>query len=43
MTRNDPNIEVLAGPERRRRWSATEKVALVAEVLLQLCAADLVG
>jgi hypothetical protein len=31
MTRNDPNIEVLAGPERRRRWSATKKVALVAE------------
>lgn len=31
MTGNNPNIEVLSGPERRRRWSAAEKVAIVAE------------
>lgn len=30
MTGNNPNIEALAGPERRR-WSAVEKVAIVAE------------
>jgi hypothetical protein len=24
-------VEVLAGPERRRRWSMTEKLSIVAE------------
>jgi transposase len=31
MTGNNPSIEVLSGPQRRRRWSAAEKVAMVAE------------
>lgn len=31
MTGNNPTVEVLAGPERRRRWSAAEKVTIVAE------------
>jgi len=31
MTGNNSNTEALAGPERRRRWSAVEKVAIVAE------------
>lgn len=31
MTGNNPDVEVLLGPERRRRWSAGEKVAIVAE------------
>ena len=31
MTSSNHKIEVLAGPERRRRWSTTEKVAIVRE------------
>ena len=31
MTSSSLKGEVLAGPERRRRWSAAEKVAMVAE------------
>ena len=31
MTENNPRPEILAGPQRRRRWSAAEKVAMVAE------------
>ena len=31
MTGNHPKSEVLRGPERRRRWAAAEKVAIVAE------------
>lgn len=30
-TSNNGNGEVLSGPERRRRWTATEKLALVQE------------
>ncbi len=29
MSSHNPNIEVLSGPERRRRWSTAEKLALV--------------
>ena len=32
MTGNTPTAEILAGPQRRRRWSAAEKVAMVAEI-----------
>jgi transposase len=31
MTNNSMNGEVLGGRERRRRWSASEKIAMVAE------------
>jgi len=31
MTGNNPKSEVLRGPERRRRWAAAEKIAIVAE------------
>jgi transposase len=31
MTGHNPKSEVLAGPERRRRWAAAEKLAMVAE------------
>jgi transposase len=31
MTSSGIKSEMLAGPERRRRWSAAEKVAMVAE------------
>jgi transposase len=31
MTGNNPKSEVLHGPERRRRWAAAEKIAIVAE------------
>ena len=31
MTGNNPKGEVLRGPERRRRWAAAEKIAIVAE------------
>ena len=31
MTGQNPKGEVLTGPERRRRWSATEKLSMVAE------------
>ena len=31
MIGNDPKSEVLRGPERRRRWAAAEKIAIVAE------------
>ena len=31
MTSNSVKSEILRGPERRRRWSAAEKVAMVAE------------
>ena len=31
MTRNYPEAEVLTGPQRRRRWAASEKLAMVAE------------
>lgn len=31
MTGSNPKGEVLTGPERRRRWSAAEKMAMVAE------------
>jgi transposase len=31
MTGANPKSEVLSGPERRRRWAAAEKVAIVAE------------
>jgi transposase len=31
MTGSNPKGEVLYGPERRRRWSAAEKLAMVAE------------
>jgi hypothetical protein len=41
------DIEILARVERRRKWSAQDKAALLAEVeaavLLQLCDADPVG
>lgn len=30
-TMNMPKSEILTTPERRRRWSATEKLAMVAE------------
>ena len=31
MTNIKRNIEVLSGPERRRRWSAAEKLAIIQE------------
>ncbi len=31
MTGNNAKGEVLHGPERRRRWAAAEKIAIVAE------------
>jgi transposase len=31
MTGNNAKSEVLPGPERRRRWAAAEKIAIVAE------------
>ena len=31
MTSSNHKIEVLSGPERRRRWSTTEKLAIVRE------------
>ena len=31
MTGNNPTIEVLSGPERRRRWTTAEKLAMVEE------------
>lgn len=31
MTGNNPTIEVLSGPERRRRWTTAEKLAMVQE------------
>jgi transposase len=31
MTGNNGKGEVLHGPERRRRWAAAEKIAIVAE------------
>jgi transposase len=31
MTGSHPRVEVLAGPERRRRWSVAEKLEMVAE------------
>jgi transposase len=31
MTGHTPKIEILAGPERRRRWSSTEKLSIVQE------------
>lgn len=31
MTSHIPTIEVLSGPERRRRWSTAEKLAIVQE------------
>ena len=31
MTSHSPKIEVLSGPERRRRWSTTEKLAIIQE------------
>ena len=31
MTSHNSKIEVLSGPERRRRWSTAEKVAIVQE------------
>jgi transposase len=31
MTSHMPKIEVLSGPERRRRWSTAEKLAIVQE------------
>src|SRR5512132_3754467 len=31
MTENIPKPEILSGPQRRRRWGAAEKVAMVAE------------
>ncbi len=33
MTVTGPAIEVLTGPERRRRWSVDQKLAIVAESL----------
>ena len=31
MTSHMPKIDVLSGPERRRRWSKAEKLAIVQE------------
>ena len=31
MTNTSPPIDILSGPERRRRWTAAEKVAIVNE------------
>ncbi len=31
MTSHSPKIEVLSGPERRRRWSTAEKLAIIQE------------
>ena len=31
MTSHIPKIEVLSGPERRRRWSTAEKLAIIQE------------
>jgi transposase len=31
MTNTNPPIDILSGPERRRRWAAAEKVAIVNE------------
>lgn len=31
MTGHNPKIEVLSGPERRRRWSTAEKLAIIQE------------
>jgi transposase len=31
MTTTNPPIDILSGPERRRRWTAAEKVAIVNE------------
>ena len=31
MTGSNAKSEVLRGPERRRRWAASEKIAMVAE------------
>lgn len=33
MTVTEPMVEVLTGPERRRRWSVDQKLAIVAESL----------
>ena len=35
MTGSHPRVEVLAGPERRRRWSVAEKLEMVAEIALK--------
>ena len=32
MTGSGPRAEVLTGPERRRRWSVDQKLAIVAEL-----------
>jgi transposase len=31
MTSHNPKIEVLSGPERRRRWSTAEKLSIIQE------------
>ena len=31
MTSPNPKIEVLSGPERRRRWSTAEKLSIIQE------------
>ena len=31
MTSHSPKIEVLSGPERRRRWSTADKLAIIQE------------
>ena len=33
MTIPDTDVEVLTGPERRRRWSVEQKLAIVAEMM----------
>jgi transposase len=38
-----PRAEVLAGPERRRRWSAEEKARIVAESLATNAVASVVA
>jgi transposase len=40
MTGSNPTIEVLSGPERRRRWTTAEKLALVEEIAHPLTTAD---
>ena len=32
MTGSGPRVEILTGPERRRRWSVDQKLAIVAEL-----------
>ena len=41
MTSHIPKIEVLFGPERRRRWSTAEKLAIVQEPQLTSRSASL--